>query len=288
MARGRTSAWVGMALAVAACSGPSFEAHLDDAGGLSEGSPVQVAGARVGRVKGVRLIPSGEVEIAFALDRGNELQLHPDACAVVVPSDQGPHLEVMPGDEPGRLGEGPIPRCPLPTEELGALGAVLGEGLGRLLGGVVEGMAKTRGGADIVQDVLEEIAEQQGAPLPDAPAVSCEGLRVRVEGTRELPASGALPRGGQLVTLVFANGADHALRVPAVGNARFLSAPGDALPLESAQEQTWRMPFDVPAGGETRVSVVLGADARLARLEVRPVTRVDEPLTTCALSAEGL
>ena len=281
----RAAALMGAALVsvLAACTGPTLRARLDDAAGLVEGAPVEVAGVRVGEVKAVRLVESREVEVVFELDRGHELRLHSDACAVAA-GGAHPRLLVVVGEDPGEFGEGPIPRCSLPTEALGALGEVVGEGLGRLAEGVLEGFQKS-GGAATVDDFLGQLA---GASGQGAPAAQCVGLRVSVADTRPVPAAPGLPNGGREITLLFENTSARALRLPAVGNARIESARGAPLVPLQAGADGWRGSFDVPARGQVRVKLVFAGDVRPARLVVRPVTLVDDPLATCVLGVEGL
>ena len=52
--------------------------------------------------------------------------------------------------------------------------------------------------------------------------------------------------------------------------------------------ETWFMPIDVGARGTTRVVVAFERSPSFDAIEVRQITRADQPLDTCTLSASGL
>lgn len=291
--------------ALVGCSGPTYTAELRDGAGLSEGARVQVQGVEVGQVRSVKLV-EGVAQIRFEVERGNDLGLHADACARGIPADEtsASYLEVFPGQAPTMLGEQPIPRCPDPTEELGQLGQALGQGLQDLFQGFGQGMGQaTQGLAQQMNQALQQAAQAtqdiqnlpggNGAnPPPFQPGTStspaCSSMSVRVVGREPIPADPiAHPDGGTKVTLEFKNDADHAVRLPAIGNALFLE--GDQ-PLHSTNipGETWFMPLDVGARGTTQVVVAFEGSSTFDAIEVRQITRSDQPLESCTLSASGL
>lgn len=285
-----------------ACSGPTYTAELRNGAGLTEGSRVQVQGVEVGEVRSVKLV-GGTAEVRFQVERGNELDLRADACARGIPASEvsAPHLEVFPGSATTTLGEQPVPRCPDPTEQLGQLGQALGQGLQDLFQGFGQGMGQaSQGFAQQMNQALQQAAQAtqdiqnlpgaSGNPPPFQPGTSnsptCAAMSVAIAARAPID-DPAFPEGGTRVTLEFRNDADHAVRLPAIGNVLFLE--GDrSLSSHNIPGETWFMPIDVGARGTTQVVVAFERSPSFDAIEVRQITRADEPLDTCTLSASGL
>ncbi|MEM9074658.1 MAG: MCE family protein [Myxococcota bacterium] len=286
--------WIAIAAAgfASACSGPTYRAQLDDGAGLQAGSPVQVSGVAVGEVKEIKLV--GEVvDVTFAVERGHELELHADACASAV-EGTAPYLEVFPGEQPTALGQQPIPRCPLPTEELGELGEALGEGLRQLFEGMGQGMGQAAQGLGQAMAQAQQAAQQamdnahqaggnHSNPPPFAAGQSgappCEGISVVIE-SRAAPSDPSL----QKVVLRFRNDNDEAMRLPAIGNVLFVGANGTPLASENLPGETWFMPFDVPPNAEADVTVAIPTSGALQAIEIRQVTPASNPVASCTLT----
>ena len=284
------------------CSGPTYTAQLRDGAGLGEGSRVQVQGVEVGQVRSVKLV-SGNAEVRFQVERGNELALRADACArgMVADGTSAAYLEVFPGEDPTMLGEQPIPRCPDPTEELGQLGQALGQGLQDLFAGFGQGMGQaSQGLAQQMSQALQQAAQGMGQlPIPTASgnpppfqpgtsgAPACAGMNVVIASRTPVDDPLLFPEGGTKITLEFRNDSDRSMRLPAIGNVLFLE--GDS-PLASSNipGETWFMPIDVGARGTTQVVVAFERTPSVDGIEVRQVTPTDAPLDTCTLSASGL
>lgn len=292
-------ACLGSIVLLVACSGPTYTAQLRDGAGLNEGSRVQVQGVEIGQVRTVKLV-GGNAEIRFEVERGNELTLHADACARGIPSSDtsASYLELFPGEAAALLGEQPIPRCPDPTEELGQLGQALGQGLQDLFQGFGQGMGQaSQGLAQQMNQALQQAAQGMGQldpsgasgnPPPFQPGTStapaCTGLSVRIASREQVDPN--VPANGTRYTLEFHNEAEHAVRLPTIGNVLFLE--GDQpLPSLNLPGETWFMPVDVGARGTTQV-VVAFERATFDGLEVRQITPTDRPLDTCTLTARGL
>lgn len=118
----------------------THRARLRDGAGLAEGSPVHVSSVRVGEVKTVRVV-EGEVEVELKFDRGHEITLRRDACAIAARTESGPVLIVVPGTrEPLEAGHA-IPQCEPAMGDLGDLFRGLGEGMSELLRQLGQGLS---------------------------------------------------------------------------------------------------------------------------------------------------
>ncbi|WP_319449840.1 MULTISPECIES: MCE family protein [unclassified Mycobacterium] len=104
-------------------SGHTYQAYFAEAGGLSGGSPVQVAGYRVGQVSDVKL-DGPRVLVSFSVDKGIQLGDRTEAAIKTETLLGSRLLEVSPLGE-GRL-SGPIPlgRTTSPYELPEALGSL--------------------------------------------------------------------------------------------------------------------------------------------------------------------
>ena len=88
-----------LVLGVLGCSsGDTITARLSNANGIEAGAPVAVAGVAVGSVKSVSVV-DGHAQVVMAIDDGQDVSLHEDACARVgsVGDDRG--LLIFAGDD---------------------------------------------------------------------------------------------------------------------------------------------------------------------------------------------
>jgi len=305
-----------------ACSPrPTFRAQLDHAAGLTEGSPVQVAGLHVANVKRVRLV-DGNADVEFQLVEDHELTLHPDTCAVVANLEGRPTLVVDAGDDPGAF-EGAIPQCRILPESMEELGQALGEGFRQLSEGLFEGIfggmlpmpvaPGTMGSTPQVPRPQVPIPPMpqgmnqgmnQGAnPTPANPGQilgqlfgnggppPCDAMRVTILEIRDEPANLHHPDGGVRVRFDFENDNLYSVSVGPRSRAIFMNEDRAALTPISLPGDTWFMRFDVPANGSATADVVFPAtlrDHRVDAIEVRDVRREDNPLTACTLSVDDL
>ena len=133
--------------------------HIDDADELLEGSPVEIAGVKVGEVKSLSIVGGDNpVEVRISVEREHADALASGACAV----SRGSSLELETGERAEPLQDGVVAPCAQSifdaaqealdairegVEELdenleaagGAAGERLGEGLRGAAGGFVRG-----------------------------------------------------------------------------------------------------------------------------------------------------
>lgn len=309
-------------LSLAAGCETTHHARVSHGAGLDEGSPVLVSGVRVGEVREVRVV-EGEVDVAFVIGRDHDVTLREDSCALAMPREGGPGaLTLSPGTGAPLTEPRTIPQCELPSSAIGDLardlGGTLGEVLRSLTEGILGGGASPPGSGPLPLPLpgLPGLPSPPSPPsgpsgpsdpgdaptdpppppdLPPPPSFDgvCAGLTMRVDGVeRAGPALAHLPQGGHRVWLEVRNDTERTMRVGSIAQATFTDAERRALRSVNlpGEPEAWLMPFDVPARGVARRSVIFaGRDRpRLDEVEARRSAPADDPLAWCTVRATGL
>lgn len=250
------------ALGVGGC-GSTRRALVDDAAGVTPGSPVTVAGVRVGDVDDVRVV-GGHAELSLNIDEDDDVQLRQGACASAIPATDA---------RPARV-----------SLQLGA-GSALDDD---------ERIAECEPPALEPRPVTERLPHLLPPEPPDPPAgPRCPGLEARVLRTEAVgPISAMIPDGGHRVWLEFSNTTDVTMQVGSISDATFANPERRAItPARVPTEaEAWNVPFDVPAHGTSLRTVLFGGpDApRLDELEARRSAPAADPTAWCTLRSARL
>lgn len=291
----------------------TLHARVSDGAGLAEGSPVLVSGVTVGEVKSLAIM-EGEVDIEFTIEDEHEITLREDTCALAVRGETGPGLVLVPGEGAPlneEQAERPIAECRLPGSELNDLFAQLGDTLGSMIRAFGQGLGGAGGGGSgggsggtiPIPPIPQPPAPGGGgggtAPVPVPPiggggaGGACGSVSVRVDGVERVdPVPLLLTDGGYRAWLVFQNDGDETMRMGPISQATFTDAQRQSLSVARipSEQNGWFMPFDVPAHGTARVSVVFetSQSPRIGEIEARGAAPASSPTSTCTVRATQL
>lgn len=286
----------------------TFRTRLDDAAGLTEGSPVLIAGARVGEVKAVR-IAANQVEAEFSLAREHKVAFHEDACGIAVrqPQKDGkeePVLMIMIGQSGTHDTSKPLSPCHVEQQAMKDLGGALGG----ILSGFLDPLRRQMGSAfpPILplpnhSGVSITLPPPSGSPaLPRRPLPipssddKCAVIKFRVERVENLPPTPLfLPHGGYRVHLVAQNNGAEPMRIGSIHNATFLDQDRRVIiHATTSDPDGWFMPFTIPANASRPVTAVFPkqGDTPLALhgIEVSECSPETSPFDECSVHQSGL
>lgn len=220
---------------------------LDEALGISSGTPVIARGITIGAVESTRL-EQQHVIVTVRLDAGHVPALGEGACVRLVSEAETATIELVLGQ--GEAGPPRLERCAGPVE----LAAVEP---------THEPALPPPQPPDPLEPKPEPAAEPKPASKPKQPKRSCgEDLSFATLSVTELDAVPLhLPNGGWRAKIRFSNDGDGFVEIDGVSSAAFIDESGSTLDVASMPgSRDWFMPFQLPPRASKEVQVTLHHD----------------------------